>query len=236
MIPWFGAYNTGDILWLGDWSVGWIVVLAAMGVAVIALSAYDLRPLPPRRRWTLVALRAGVYALAVGLLLEPAVDLKNISKVKNHVAVLVDASRSMELASDDPQVTRMERAQAILPGFVPLVEKLSEDHTFTFFTYGEELKGSSVERAQLASPTEDGSDLSAALDEVRERLEGQDIGGLVVVTDGIDTGAMGRRTRRGEELDQGTAGKLGSLGVPVNTLAVARAEGLRDVAIAKHAR
>ncbi len=93
----FEQYNSGDVLWLGDWGLLWIVGLLVIGALVVGLSAYDLRPLKPLRRWTLVALRALVYLLAVAMLLEPALDLKNVSKVKNNVAVLVDTSSSMQL-------------------------------------------------------------------------------------------------------------------------------------------
>ncbi|MFU8806824.1 MAG: hypothetical protein ACNA8W_23660, partial [Bradymonadaceae bacterium] len=97
----FGPYNTSDLLWLGDFSPRWIALLIILGAAVLAVSAYDLRTLKPWRRWTLVGLRAGVYSVAVIMLLEPALDLKHVSKVKNHVAVLVDTSQTMGLKVGD---------------------------------------------------------------------------------------------------------------------------------------
>ena len=149
-------YNSGDVLWLGDWGMFWIVALLVIGVLVVGLSAYDLKPLKPVRRWTLVALRALVYLLAVAMLLEPALDLKNVSKVKNNIAVLVDTSSSMQLKTleqgeDDQGSSRYELVSSFLPEFASLVEREKDAHEFTFFSYGEALAPSS--RQALTSLT-----------------------------------------------------------------------------------
>ncbi len=234
MLDFFGDYNAGDILWLGDWSPAWIVMLAVLGLVVIAISAYDLKNLAAHRRWTLVGLRGAVYAMAVVLLLEPAVDLKHVSKVKNEVAVLVDTSRSMTLkAQKDGDETRHDRAQQALEDFKPVIERGKDDHNFHFFAFGEETRPGS--RSSLASGPagDDASDMSGALDRVSEELDVDNLGGLVVLSDGIDTGAIGRRVQRGEAIDEATLDQLESLDAPVNTLAAASSEGLRDVAITR---
>ncbi len=229
----FNDYNTRDILWLGDFSPPWIIALIVIGLLVISVSAYDLRTLKSYRRWTLVGLRATVYALAVMLLLEPAIDLKNISKVKNHVAVVLDASRSMTLRVDDGQQRRIDRATAALEQLESSMSAENPDHQFTFFTYGEALNGSSLAALKALEPTEDAADLTAALESVREHFDGRDLGGVVILSDGIDTGAIGRRVRRGEALDEASLDALKRLNAPINTLAAASSEGLKDVAIAR---
>lgn len=227
-------YNAGDLLWLGDWGGVWVLGLLALGVVVMALSAYDLRPMPPARRRTLLALRASVYVLAVLMLLEPALDLKNITKVKNEVVVLVDKSRSMELPAASGEGRREELAAQALPGFAGLIERTRGEHTFTFMGYGgEELEVGSPEELGASASEGATSDLLGALEAVRERYAGKELGGVVVMGDGIDTGALGRRTRRGEELDETSRAALEALGAPVNTVSTGRAEGLRDVAVAR---
>lgn len=226
-------YNAGDILWLGDWSPAWIMALLLLGVGVVALSAYDLRTIRPGRRWALVGLRALVYLLAVAMLLEPALDLKNISRVKNHVPVLVDQSRSMELKVADGDQTRYERVAEALPELAGLIERTRGEHEFHFFAVGEELEPSSRPALQEASPQQGASDLSQALRRVTEQFEGEDLGGVLLISDGIDTGAIGRRTQRGEELDEASRQLLEGVGAPVNTAAAARAEGIKDVAITR---
>jgi uncharacterized membrane protein len=230
----FGDYNTGDLLWLGDWSPTWIALLALLGVVVIGISAYDLKNLAPRRRFTLVGLRAVVYGLAVLLLLEPALDLKHVSKVKNDVAVLVDTSRSMTLKADqDGEQTRHGRAAEAIEELKPALERLEDDHNFHYFAFGENTRPSSLSSLAGATPQDDASDMAGALEEVKEELDVENLGGLVLAGDGIDTGALGRRLQRGEDLDQTTLEQFESLGAPINTLAVASSEGLRDVAVAR---
>lgn len=234
MIP--DGYNSGDLLWLGDWGPVWIVVLTLIGVLVIGVSAYDLRGLKPLRRFTLVTLRALVYLCAVVMLLEPALDLKNISRVKNHVAVVVDTSESMSLKLDEDGTTRMSRVHEVLPDLAPYIEQHKDDHIFHFFSYGEQAEGIlQSSREELESSSSDGkfSDLGSALKAVDARFVEEELGGVIVYSDGIDSGAMGNRTRRGEALDSTSKSFVESLGVPINTVAAASQEGLRDVAIAR---
>ena len=40
---------------------------------------------------------------------------------------------------------------------------------------------------------------AVALGSLSETFAGQDLGGVIVISDGIDTGALGKRVRRGEE-------------------------------------
>lgn len=229
----FGDYNTSDLLWLGDWSPAWIALLTALGVAVLAFSAYDLRDLKGYRRLALIGLRGLVFSLALLLLLEPALDLREVSKIENHVVVLVDESQTMDLKTGDGEATRMDRVQEALQEFAGLEDTGSGDHFFDYYTYGADLESTSREAIDALSPTARSADLSTALEEVNERYQGRDIAAVVILSDGIDTGAMGRRTARGESLDQASLDLLESIDAPVHTLAAAGAEGLRDAAVSR---
>ncbi len=54
----------------------------------------------PGRRAALLALRAVSMALAVFLLVEPAIELLQTARVRNRFAVLVDGSRSMAFPAE----------------------------------------------------------------------------------------------------------------------------------------
>ncbi|AWV89090.1 glutamine amidotransferase [Bradymonas sediminis] len=230
----FGDYNAGDLLWLGDWSPAWITMLVVLGTVIFAISAYDLRNLRALRRWTLVGLRVAVYALAVLLLLEPAIDLKHISKVKNDVVVMVDTSKSMGLRAEaDSEGTRYQRATEALDGLKPLIERGKEDHNFHYFSVGDGLRPSSLTALQAATPSADATEIGLSFDALTDHIDPQNLGGMILISDGIDTGALGRRIQRGEELDQATLETLKNLDAPLNTLAAASAESLRDLAITR---
>lgn len=224
-------YNAGDVLWLGDWSPAWIVVLVLLGLVVIGVSIYDLRPMRSRRRWLLVGLRSTVYALAVMLLLEPAIDLKNVTKVKNHVPVLVDASLSMSLGAGE--ATRWDHAKEAVSRLElpPTLE--DEDHVYHVLSVGSAVDEVGLEGLDTTRPDQRKTDISGALQSVKERYERADLGGVVLVTDGTDTGGIGDRTRRNEELDQLSLQFLSELEAPIHTISVATSNTLRDVGITR---
>ena len=64
------------------------------------------RRLDRRRRWVLIGLRMFIVAVTWVLLLQPGVRLEHVSRVRNHIPVMVDTSRSKGLTSDDPSKNR----------------------------------------------------------------------------------------------------------------------------------
>ena len=234
-MEWTRLYNTGDVLWLGDWSAPWIVALGVLGAAILGLSALDLWSMRPARRWTLVGLRVAVYTLAVVMLLEPAVDLKHVSKIKNHVAVLVDKSASMQLAqAQDSKQTRAQVATAALRALEPGLEQARTNHTVHLLWYGGTTAlGADLQVVAEMPSTQRASDLSGALFGLKKTLGQEDLGGIVVLSDGIDTGDIGARTKPGEDLDRLSVEKLQALGAPVHTIATTEAASLRDLAISR---
>jgi len=226
----FGAYNEGDLLWLGDWSPTWLAILGLIGTAVIALSAYDLRSMQSWRRWTLVGLRGAVYGLAVLLLLEPAVDLKRVTKVDNDVAVLVDTSRTMSLRADG-ETTRFDRVRTALEQFGGIEDQLRERHDLHYYGFDDGTESTPRSALENSDPTGGASNLTGALEEIDDEFSSADLGGLVVFSDGIDTGAIGRRVGRDKPLDERTRELLADLEAPVNAVSAASSEGIKDVAI-----
>lgn len=222
------------MLWLGDWSAPWIATLVILGVLVIGISIYDLRPLPARRRWTLVTLRGVVYAIAVMMLLEPAVDLKNITKIKNRVAIMVDRSRSMAVRSDDPDETRAEVAARVIDELDIPETREDDEHLYDFYFFDGEAEG--VESIDKVTADGSDTDFHEALKTAGDARDNRELGGVILVSDGIDRGAFGARVRRGEELDAATKSMLESLDAPVNTIAVATASDLKDAAITRIVR
>ncbi len=231
----FFGYNEGDILLLGDWGPLSISLLVLLGVAVVGLSWYDLRDMARLRRFTLIGLRVAVYLMAVMMLLEPAIELKNVTKVKNHIAVMLDTSRSQTLKVDEEGTTRLARAGdwARDSGVTELLTKPNEDHTFDVYAFDKELRAST--HAEIANPAlkaeGDATRILESMEEAVSRIGRRDLGGLVLVTDGIDSGQLGGRVRQGQQLDETTGAFLTRLGVPVHVLATAQAEGLKDLSI-----
>lgn len=223
-------YNSGDFLWLGDWGSQTVILLAILGIAILGLSLIDLAPMPSYRKWTLLGLRGSIFVLAILLLLEPALDLKNVSRVKNHVAILVDNSESMQLAANASGTSRQKQVQAILD---ELPTGANDNHQFHIFTVGSSLEPASIEALKASNFGATASDITQALVDLPQKLGRVELGGVVLITDGTDTGGIGSRTRHGEALDESSIQLLKKLQAPVNTVAVGAPEDIQDIAITR---
>ena len=121
-----GAWRSAPPAHLGRAGVALLVAGAAVAIALSALSLADER----RGRGVLLfALRvAGVLACLMTAL-EPTIELRQVTRVPNRVAVLVDASRSMEVRPPDGGPSRAERAAALIDAAAPELTALAAGRT-----------------------------------------------------------------------------------------------------------
>src|SRR5262245_12933799 len=78
-----------------------LAVLAAGAVGVYALWTYrQLGSVPARERTVVFALRVGLLAVVLFALLRPTLEMKIAVPQQNFVGVLVDDSRSMQIADE----------------------------------------------------------------------------------------------------------------------------------------
>src|SRR5262249_9165441 len=96
---------------LGRAGVALLIAVARLAVAFSALSLIEERL---GRGWLLLALRAAGVLACLATALEPAIEERQVVHVPNHVAIAVDASRSMEVRPPDGGPSRAERARAVL--------------------------------------------------------------------------------------------------------------------------
>ena len=161
---------------------GWILILA--GVALVGYGAYTRNAvsLSPARRLLLAAIRALTLLLVVFFLFRP-VRLHPSNALRNQVVpVLVDVSRSMGIA-DAGGKPRLQHAADLLTRLV--IPAIGSQFQTEVLTFGEALaQGTPTKFAASARR----SDLSGALAAVRERYRGRRLPGIVVLSDGGDTG------------------------------------------------
>lgn len=214
-----GAFNDWQLVSTTTLSVAWIVVFAILVAVGLVASATGVWRLGPRRRHILIGLRV-IAALAVlALLVMPAVELRAVSKVRSRVALLVDASRSMALATTDG--TRAERVAKHLADAGRILADLERDTVLERYVFGERLRG--VDQLSSPLPTEDGkTDLARALGDVSLQASGRDLGAVILYSDGADT--QGLTVERAREIG-------GGLGVPVHVVGFDSASAAPDLAI-----
>ena len=95
------------------------VGLALGGVAVIAIVALSWRATrgaPAWRRATMIGLRAGAAVAAAVVFLEPAVELRQVAREPNRIAIVIDDSRSMGLRERPGGLDRFSRVRRLLAG------------------------------------------------------------------------------------------------------------------------
>ena len=203
-----------------------ILICTAAGFAV-ALSAVSLFWEQRRgRALGLFALRFFGVAACLMVALQPSLELGQMARVPNHVAVVVDTSRSMAVAPPDGKHPRHERAAALIKEAAPLFQEWEKaGHRVELYSFGEVLSPATPESLG-APPKAEATRIGEVLSELRGRYAGRDLGGVVIVSDGIDTGRIGRGPLDGE-----TRKTLTALDAPVSTVLVGEKE-LRDLSVA----
>ena len=203
-----------------------VLVCVAAGLAVF-LSAVSLwRETRRRRAITILVLRLFAVGSCLLVALQPSVELGQVSLLPNHVAVLVDASRSMSVAPPDHGPSRAQRAAQIVAEAAPRFSEWERaGHRVEVYSFGEALATATAESLR-AAPQGEATRMGEALSELRGRLAGRDVGGVILISDGIDTGRIARGPLDGE-----TRRALEGLAAPVHTVFVGERE-LRDLSVA----
>ena len=162
----------------------WLLVIIAAAIVALAVLAYrrPLVPLSRPRRIGLAVLRALSLAALVAMLARPTRWVPPEAPSERVVPVLVDVSRSMRVPDAEAGRTRLQEA-------IDLVSRMSPGLASRFkselYTFGEALQTASLDAVAADARH---SDLRGALTAVAERYRGRSIPGIVVLTDGADTG------------------------------------------------
>lgn len=162
----------------------WMLALLIVAAVMVACYAYA-RPVVPLSNWqraALTSLRLLALLLVLLFLLEP-VRTEPAPRHDIVVPILIDQSRSMRIADLEGK-SRIGQAVALVRD--KLVPQLAEDFEVDVFTFGDELRP-----ANLATVAADATqtNLVGALEAVEERYQGRSVAGVVVISDGGETGS-----------------------------------------------
>jgi uncharacterized membrane protein len=200
----------------------WLAILLAAAIGAIAYGEYHrpLSPLSSRQRSVLVGLRVLALVVLVLCLFRPIAILPPTGTRDAIVPILVDSSRSMRLADADGQ-TRLARAIALLKN--ELGPALSSHFATELYTVGESLAPGTIDTLTADARR---TDLNGALAAVRERYRGQRVAGVIVLSDGADTGTGGSRGSGRSDGSGSSGGDAG--GPPVFAVGIGSPDGPRD--------
>lgn len=201
----------------------WLTALAVAAVALYALWTYrQVAALVGRDRVVMIGIRVSLFLVVLFSLLRPMLLLKVAVPQQNFVGIILDDSRSMQVADHDGQ----PRSSFVSDQFgrvdSPLLTALGKRFNLRIFRFS-----SAAERLQSKDDlTFQGTAtrLGDALDRARSELSGLPVAGLVLVTDGSDNA---ERT-----IDESING-LKAQGMPVFSVGVGKERLTRDVQITR---
>ena len=215
------VFERGDFVWGSSrWMAG--LVLVAAGAGAYALLTYRSVRLGPRDRAVLTSLRIATLGVLVFCLLRPMLILKVAVPQQNFVGVLLDDSRSMQVADLEGH----PRGNYITENFgaltSPRLAKLAEKfvvRTYRFSSFTERLNGPGD-----LTYNGTGTQLGEALSRAKDELAGLPLSGLIVVSDGADTSEATLDTSITE---------LKAENIPVFTIGVGEEKMTRDIQVSR---
>ena len=216
-------FEQGELAFRASW-VGFLALAAAAGAGYLTLRTYlavrgNSQPLD---RAVLTALRIAALGVLAFCLLRPVLVLSSVVPQENFLGVLVDDSRSMQIADRDetPRFEFVRQQLGAADG--ELRAALADRFALRFFRFA----GETDRIAALDEMTFRGTrtHLGRALERAHDELSGVPLSGLVVVSDGADNLEGGL----GESLLP-----LQAEGVPVFTVGLGREEFERDIQLSR---
>ncbi len=210
---------------------GWAIALGIAIAIVITVFVYFrvARPMHPRYRVLLVALRIFSASILLACLLAPVVIEKKDMTPPTHLSILVDTSRSMELVdepTDDIPVSRLSQVNQLLfnlpRGFLQALQARFEVHLYPFDTGLHQsvplARNLDSEMPQF-QPEGALTDMSGAIQAAAATWKGQQAAGIVIITDG------------GHNSGQFPFATIAGLETPIYAVGVGALEPPKDVQI-----
>jgi uncharacterized membrane protein len=216
-------FERGDLAFATPWPayLG-LTVLVAVAVPTVFMYARVRGKSLRRDRIALAAIRTAVLALLLFSLFRPVLVLSTVVPQRNFLGILIDDSRSMQIADRDGE----PRSGFVQHNFgleeSKLLHELSERFILRFFKFA----SSSDRITDLSELSFTGSqtNIGRALDRARQELSSVPLAGLVTITDGADNA--------NEALTEPLLA-LRARSVPVYTVGLGRESFSRDIEVSR---
>lgn len=220
------GFNEWHLAFAAPWSRTALLLATAATLLILWLQFGGARRLSARA-WLLLGLRIGGVVLAWALFVQPTLRLAHVTRTPNRMAILVDGSASMGLRERADLPTRAERTAARIARAAPDLARLRQEHAIDFYTFGSALSpASETTLAQTIPARAPASELGEALEALRLRYPDHNLGGVLVLSDGIDTGRLGHEL----PLDAANRALLAGLDVPIHAVSIGEPD-LHDLSI-----
>jgi uncharacterized membrane protein len=216
------VFEKGRLALATPWPLSFLLLAGAV-IALLAILAYSRAKAKSRNdRFILAGLRVAALALLLFCLARPMLLIPTVIPQRNFLGVLVDDSRSMQIADRDG-VPRGDFVQRNFAGpDSALRAALAERFMLRFFRFSAGTER--LDDVSSVGATGGATDLAQALDAARRELAAVPLAGLILLTDGADNS---------ESSLTETLLALKANGVPVYTIGLGREEFDRDIEISR---
>lgn len=237
------AFNDWDLTSLSLLPTGAIAAAAVVLVVAVALSWQSTRGAPTATRAGLLLLRALLAVAVFVVLLEPGRRLMATSREPDRVVIAVDVSASMSVGDAERQRSRVaaRAARTILddlatrdPAVVPELwffddgMRAASPDDLVALASGEQTP--TGRETRLALPVQRADDASAGDD---AGARGLPLGGVIIISDGADTGGLSPALTGELRERLATLGRVpgSSLTAPLHTVIVGADASFKDIVL-----
>ena len=210
---------------------GFSLLLILIGLAGLAYFSY--RPVQHRMsRFSLVlltTLRTSILSVLLLILLKPFLRLHDTQPQASYLAVLVDQSKSMQIADLPDQGSRIETVNQTL--FNPIESTVRQDSLYLKLQEKFKVRAFGFDRAAYPIPAQQPlsaigweTDLETAIRDVAKELQHLPLSGIIIFSDGID---QTRRQLAPQHLLK-LAYQMRDRKIPIHTVGVGSEEAFPD--------
>ncbi len=181
---------------------GWAWFLSLLCLLAFSVWTYARLHSSLRTRVGLGTLRFCLLSLVLFAVTGPSLRFAREEVERDHVIMLLDRSRSMEIGDEALGESRDTEMLRALQRAVPMFDLVSETKSLDWFGFGAGIFPLSIEVSKpaearfstLAPPDADETDLDSALSQAVTRVGGRPVSGVVVLSDGRSTTPISRET------------------------------------------
>jgi uncharacterized membrane protein len=179
------VFEKGSLTFAASWP-SYLVALVLVAVAVPTILKYrTVRGKTGQRdRLILALLRATALAVILFCLSQPALVLSTVVPLKSFVGILLDDSRSIQIADKDGAPRSQFIHSTFGPEGSPLLTELSEKFKVRFFRFSSDAERIDSTSALTFAGAQ--TDVGKALERASDELAAVPLAGLVLVSDGAD--------------------------------------------------
>ena len=202
----------------------YVATILVVVAGVVTLRTYqrvraNSRPID---RTVLTGIRFVILALLVFCLFRPVLVLSRVMPQENFLGVLIDDTRSMQIADRDGETRAAFVTQQFGGPDSPILTALADRFAVRLFSFSSDTNR--IESVDTLTYDGTQTHLGQALTRVQEELAGVPLSGLVVVSDGADNA---------DGLPPDSLMPLQAAGVPVFTVGLGREAYSRDIQLSR---